>query len=588
MIRRLTLENWRSYEHAVITFEPGTTFVVAPNGVGKTSLIEAARWALFGKILSDDHAAIRLGADTALAIVDLELPDKRILSIERPLTRTRRVPPTAHLDGTKLTEEALHRLLSDAYRTGHSFLAGLTMPAPDRGNDRPSALGLEDHLCQYYGVDGLRKAIDQLEEIRKTTEARIRRTKAANSTSARRLSELQSSVAVTARQVVDATNAHEILQNRLERARERERFEIEHQRWQDSSAARNQAVGEIAARISVELGDLVDEQNLAEALERHINNVETRLAAIRVDVGVNKGTAAALAANEERLDAAHDACPVCRRPLDDTTIASAHAANMRELAALRDAIKGLKEAETHLVSQRTRLKSAQTELRRIPQLAGQPRPPAAEIDETTPSAQLKSLEKDAIEVVVAARANHVKATEAFDEAQAADEAMRELESLFAQEARATVAIEATKATLAELLEGTIRPLAAEVSERWKALFPGRGPLTTHPTGDITRTVNEHLLPFDSFSTGESMGATILLRLLVAQMATTADFCWFDEPLEHLDPDVRRRVANVLSHATSGEHRLRQIVVTTYEEPLARQLHVRDAQHVNLIDVRQAS
>ena len=43
-------------------------------------------------------------------------------------------------------------------------------------------------------------------------------------------------------------------------------------------------------------------------------------------------------------------------------------------------------------------------------------------------------------------------------------------------------------------------------------------------------VNGHPLPYDSFSTGESMSATILLRLLVAEMATTADFCWFDEPL----------------------------------------------------------
>jgi hypothetical protein len=122
--------------------------------------------------------------------------------------------------------------------------------------------------------------------------------------------------------------------------------------------------------------------------------------------------------------------------------------------------------------------------------------------------------------------------------------------------------------LATVTLKVIHPLAVEVDQRWKALFPGRGDLNTASDGNITRTVNGHPLPYDSFSTGESMGATILLRLLVAQMATDADFCWFDEPLEHLDPDVRRKVASLLSRVTGGEGPLRQVVVTTYQEPLA--------------------
>jgi hypothetical protein len=192
----------------------------------------------------------------------------------------------------------------------------------------------------------------------------------------------------------------------------------------------------------------------------------------------------------------------------------------------------------------------------------------------------------ALNALVEARAAHVHATRELDRARAADEAMRELESLFRQEASLRVAVEATESTLTELLEETIRPLAVEVSQRWKTLFPDRGDLNTYADGNITRTVNGHALPYDSFSTGESIGATILLRLLVAQMATTADFCWFDEPLEHLDPDVRRKVANLLSRVTSGEGPLRQVVVTTYEEPLARHLQARDEQRVRLLDVRQ--
>jgi hypothetical protein len=34
MIRRLTIQNWRAYENVTLDLEPGTTFVVARNGIG--------------------------------------------------------------------------------------------------------------------------------------------------------------------------------------------------------------------------------------------------------------------------------------------------------------------------------------------------------------------------------------------------------------------------------------------------------------------------------------------------------------------------------------------------------------------------
>ena len=130
-------------------------------------------------------------------------------------------------------------------------------------------------------------------------------------------------------------------------------------------------------------------------------------------------------------------------------------------------------------------------------------------------------------------------------------------------------------------------MASAVNARWMSLFPNRGPLDTSADGTVTRRVNNQALPFDSFSTGEGAGLTLLIRLVVASMATKADFCWFDEPLEHMDPDTRRHVASMLTRAGSGDGQLRQIVVTTYEEPLARQLNLRDPQRVHLIDVRQS-
>jgi DNA repair exonuclease SbcCD ATPase subunit len=591
MIRRLTLQNWRSYENFTAEFGVGTTFVVAPNGVGKTSLVEAARWALFGRNASVDNTAVRAGAPSARVIVELELPDLRVLSVERTLSgkpRSASRHPIVRLNGAPVPEDELERYLISSYGAEPGFLAGLTMPTPDRDQDVPSGLGLEEHLGRYYGVGSLRNAVAQLKTMQKTNQASIRRIKDANSASAQRLAELQKDVEQTDCHVQGATERHRAVADRLDRARERERRLEEMQKWQDERSAWVETVERLAVRISAVLGGPVSPENIESVLNERMADLDQQIETARVGVAVNRAKEEALTANEERLSAAHGDCPVCRRPLDDATVALAHQANTQEISAIRNSILEFRSAETDLLAQRERVKAAQTEWRQIPQPGKPPQPPSAGDDiEPIPAARLFATADAALGALVEARAAHVQAIKELDKARTADEAMRELESLFRQEAALRVAVETTEATLRELLNETIRPLAVEVNQRWKALFPDRGDLHTYSDGRITRTVNGHQLSYDSFSTGETMGATILLRLLVAEMATTTDFCWFDEPLEHLDPDVRRKVASLLSRVTSGEGPLKQLVVTTYEEPLARHLQARDEQRVSLLDVRQA-
>ena len=62
-MRRLKLTNWRNYEDVSIDLSEGTTFVVASNGV-KTSLVEAARWALFGTSSASSASPVRVGPIT--------------------------------------------------------------------------------------------------------------------------------------------------------------------------------------------------------------------------------------------------------------------------------------------------------------------------------------------------------------------------------------------------------------------------------------------------------------------------------------------------------------------------------------------
>jgi DNA repair exonuclease SbcCD ATPase subunit len=587
MIRQLTLKNWRSYKDFTIKIGPGTTFVVATNGVGKTSLIEAARWALFGAISASGNA-IRAGADSATARVELQLPDLRVLAIERTLTRNARKKniPVIHLDGVPIAEEEVSQYFLDAYGTEPGFLARLAMPAADRSSDSPSHLGLEDHLGRYYGIDGLGTAMEQLKKRNAAVIADIKKIKAGNSSAAQRLDQLFEDENTAKLRAEQANGVYQALKGRVEHMLEIQRRSSELAAWKARHQTWKTATEHLAERISVELGRSVPAEQLQRAIDECLSDIDGSIERVRVDMAVNQSREAQLTSNDQDLLTADHDCPICRRPLDGLTITSAHEANTDEITRTRMVITELKATEAGLLERRRRAKEISDVYRRLPHPGREPELPKGIDDAPSAGENVEERLESTLAELVEARAAHQNATREREQAQTAGEAMGRLESLFRQSAVLTAAIGATEATRNELLTDTIRPLASEVSQRWQALFPGRGQLETRPDGQITRSISGHELAFEAFSTGEGMGATILVRLLVAHFATSVTFCWFDEPLEHLDPDVRRQVGNALSRLATGSGPLQQVVVTTYEERLARHLQARDPEHVQLLDVRQ--
>src|SRR5689334_18747383 len=104
-LARLSLTDFRCYESADVSLEPGVTTFTGPNGSGKTNLVEAAYYvATFGSHrVSSDAALIRSGADRAIlrasirsqqrdSLVELELNSGRANRVRlnrAPLSRPR-------------------------------------------------------------------------------------------------------------------------------------------------------------------------------------------------------------------------------------------------------------------------------------------------------------------------------------------------------------------------------------------------------------------------------------------------------------------------------------------------------------------
>jgi hypothetical protein len=585
MIRRLRLENWRAYDRLDVELGPGTTFVVAPNGVGKTSLVEAAAWALFGDDAPTAVRPVRAGASSAKVTIEVELPDRRIVSVTRthPEKRQRRAPdPVVLVDGAPASPQSLPQLLQDEYGADPAFLARVAMPRPHTQSPDLEGGGLNSHLCRLFGVESLLSAATDVDLRLKANDRRIRAAKQGGTVGKSKLAELTAAHSDANTRAAAAAAAHEEARAAVVSVEANARAEEAVRSWEGQRRARDEALAAALEQASRLIGTPLAEDTLAQELADAVAAARTELAAAARAIGANEGQQAALEAASASLGAAEGDCPVCRRPLDASTTAAAHAAQAHDLERLRTERDTLAEAEAAANRRIDSLTEAATVAARVPVLGPSPAPPPEQGAFDLETAQ--EAEAAALAALVAATATSDNARASLAAAVDDESAYSALVKLFADDAMLRGARDTINETTRVFVDRTVRPIAAEIGPRWSAILPGRGGVAVSGAGALSRPFQGEDLAFETFSGGERTVALVLLRLLVVQMTTKASFCWFDEPLEHLDPDARRQVASLFAGAGNSPP-LRQVLLTTYEQPLAERLAADSPERVSVVAVR---
>jgi DNA repair exonuclease SbcCD ATPase subunit len=180
-------------------------------------------------------------------------------------------------------------------------------------------------------------------------------------------------------------------------------------------------------------------------------------------------------------------------------------------------------------------------------------------------------------------------TEARRRREVAESSRIELEAVtvaFERTAALEAASSALEAARERILNESVEPLEDLLAENWQTLFTDRPGVGLRGDGTLSRRIGSEDLAYEHFSDGEKMVAQIILRALVLRATTRVGFFWVDEPLEHLDPDVRRALAVLLAQAPDPPS-FPQVLVTTYEEPLIRRLRAA-VPHTRLIYVRPSA
>src|SRR5436189_255457 len=236
---RLRLVNFRQHADTELEFGPGITGIIGPNGSGKTSILEAIAWALYGvqAVRGDKDSIRRLGAKGRAGVeVDLEF---RLGAHEY---RVKRGLSTAvlHQDGQvianslKAVTDKLERTLGmthdeffNTYFTGQKELAVM------------AALGKTERagfLSRELGYERLRDAQERVREVRNAVAAEVRGLEAglpdgAALAAARRAAEQRLAEARSAAKAVDA--ARRAAQDALGR---------EEPRWNEWTARRERTL----------------------------------------------------------------------------------------------------------------------------------------------------------------------------------------------------------------------------------------------------------------------------------------------------------------------------------------------------------
>ena len=590
MIRRLRLHNWRSYEDLDLRLDPGTTFVVAPNGVGKTSLVYGLAWAVFGQHSSiDPKASIRAGAERAEVQVEFDLPDGRQLSIRRTAKRRGTHTATYEMHGARLTESSALTIMEQAFGIELPVAGRLSMMLGGGHFAARDSLDLESHLHHAFGVAHLLNAAETAQSVAREAV----KVRAALRSSAKQGIEnravLESEVAGLEAEIKHlrqrgaelaqgrgaAAAQRSLVERHLALAGQLERYEQQHSR--------------VLATIEDLLGRPVahdSKESISSELLTELEKSERAISKMTEGSVTARSVITAAEQAVSLLDADHSVCPTCLRSLPAHQRDSAISVHTTQRADAQADGRRLEEArgarQTH--AQAVSRLLAQVEALQPPSVdAGVANVPTrATADASYQQASAALDEHNQRLGAVRSRLESLKDEFASDDQIRQEE--RNLRLAYRREAAAFAGAKVLREAADHVIRSRIEPMAKEVRGRWKHLFTNNG-LTFRPDGSITRVRDGEELGWDTLSGGERTWARIVTHLIVMATTTSLPFAWFDEPLEHLDPQLRHAVAATLATATRGGSP-RQLLVTTYEHGIAQQL-ADDTDDAGIIAIREA-
>lgn len=616
MIRHVSLTAWKAFEQLDLDLPEGTSFIVARNGVGKTSLLQALHFGLFGDrhLLSSGSPVERAvrGGEGEKAVVELTVDlngQEWVVTREVDGSTGARVPlaaPAVTVNGVRSSDAAWKDALTGVAEVGLTELrllaaigeGGTLSAAETKSGDQ---YNLIEHLSSVLGVSRLRRsAITLRQESRTTAKAadnerltlrdrpqRSSLTEEANLRSEREPLIADEHALVERLEAINARNDRrsawvEWRARKMAYARsalsalETLRTAVGHH-----TELAERVLGRRVGSIDVPPSD-PDEQLLANRFasaqriaRQLLSDLRSRRDAELRAVGAVDAQLKSIELALDLLSTAGAHCPTCRQPLSEAAAEHARFEHLRERSQLQENQAGVQSTVSQLDDAIGELTQATAY-----ELPAPPSPPSVpplgdDTDDESTAARDAGVELDQVRARLRRLDESLGAIDR-QKAQLSDDAAlsRRLVGQYRRADLAAAAADAFDALADSICRERIDPLAQLLTKRSSDLWPGRPQLGLDvETGHIVGQAAGRAIALADLSGGERAVAIILLRLLALQSASNSPILLMDEPLEHLDPRNRRLLASLLVAATRarGDAAPRQLLVTTYEESVTRRL-----------------
>ena len=171
-LNRLSLRNFKKYRRAEIEFLDGLTGIVGGNGAGKSTIVEAVAWALYGSkastIKRDFIKNARAGENDSVGVVLSLRMGNQELSISRGM-RGKSMSPEAALDidghrvasGSREVDGRLEEMLKISFQ---DFMKTFYARQKDLDNLlREGGTGKREYLLKLLGLDEIReRSVEQI------------------------------------------------------------------------------------------------------------------------------------------------------------------------------------------------------------------------------------------------------------------------------------------------------------------------------------------------------------------------------------------------------------------------------------------
>lgn len=604
MIKSIEMTNWRAYERYTLRFQSGLTFLMGPNGIGKTSVLEAIAYAMTGETAT--------------------IPPKERSKLLRDPNKPATVMLTFEVDGNSyIIERSQSPQRADAARLMRS------------GTDKPLAstqASVSDHVARLMGTsaDFLRRILYMSEgdvfqflkdppsealnlQIRRVfglvqldefsvslvrAEKDVKNKMEAVQEALRTTEEGGAARDLEGRLAQCRTERAQILQNL--RAHQEELTSLRLQQAQlEKFIAEFEEHEKLLAKLEAEYWHLSSEVsgggNEHDQIRAGVLRQRDQLAALQHELGRAEGERSAYSRTLEILGLQIRSsetlpCPVCGKPIAPHERQAIWQHLNRSIQQAEQESSRIKQGIADARDRCDRMEAIERRLRALEESIARSRQMLPGIGAKTPDAmrlraelrqrlqqmnmeeaKLREIEQQ-LDTQESAMASYMMTRDrlrslGYESVEAARNGLVDLETRSLTLRAARKAAEATRASQRDM---DMVPVYEQIASIWNVFMPGdEWTVNFDPKGmPLLRNSLGRELSLNQFSGGEKTALLVMLHTVLAHHFAHSSFLLIDEPLEHLDAVNRRSLIYFL---VSACHRglFKQAIVTTYEESLTR-------------------